>query len=284
LPEAQSSRGGGISAKEADMPVPIDGRFAGGRLYFRAWRPDSAARAQVVIAHGYAEHSGRYAHVAAALNAAGLAVWALDHRGHGQSEGERANIESVWAAVSDLDVFIDLVRESNPSDPLFLVGHSMGGFIAAAYAEEHQDRLRGLALSGPLLHIDPAFVALADLDEIPDLGLADAVSSDPVVVQAYKDDPLVYLGPPPRGFLQAAGEVEEVRRRLTELILPLLVMHGSGDLLVSPQALKDVVATVSSQDVTAVLWPGLWHEIFNEPRQDDVLRFLTDWIVRHLTA
>jgi acylglycerol lipase len=266
------------------MPVPTDGRFAGGRLYFRAWSPDSAARAQVVIAHGFAEHSGRYAHVAGALNKAGLKVWALDHRGHGQSEGERANIESVWSAVSDLDLFIDVVRDSDPSLPLFLVGHSMGGFIAAAYAEEHQDRLDGIALSGPLLHIDPALLALADLDEIPDLGLADAVSSDPAVVRAYKYDPLVYLGPPPRGFLRAAGEVEEVRRRLPELTIPLLVMHGSGDVLVSPQVLKDVVASVSSQDVTAVLWPGLWHEIFNEPRQDDVLRFLTDWITRHLPA
>jgi alpha-beta hydrolase superfamily lysophospholipase len=238
----------------------------------------------VVVAHGYAEHSGRYGHVAAALNRAGLGVWALDHRGHGQSEGERANIESVWTAVSDLDLFVDLVRETNPSDPLFLLGHSMGGFIAAAYAEEHQDRLSGLALSGPLLHIDPAVTALADLDEIPDLGLADLVSSDPAVVQAYKDDPLDYLGPPPRGFLQAAAQVEEVRRRLPELTLPLLVMHGSGDMLVSPQALKDVVASVSSEDVTAVLWPGLWHEIFNEPRQDDVLQFLTEWIGRHLPA
>jgi acylglycerol lipase len=266
------------------MTVPTEGRFAGGRLYFRSWSPDSAARAQVVIAHGYAEHSGRYAHVAAALNEAGLAVWALDHRGHGHSEGERANIESVWAAVSDLDLFIDLVRNSNRADPLFLIGHSMGGFIAAAYAEEHQDRLHGMALSGPLLHIDPALLTLADLEEIPDLGLADAVSSDPAVVQAYKEDPLVFLGPPPRGFLQAAGDVEEVRRRLPELTLPLLVMHGSGDLLVSPQALKDVVASVSSQDLTAVLWPGLWHEIFNEPRRGDVLRFLTDWIGRHLSA
>ncbi len=266
------------------MPVPTEGRFAGGRLYFRAWSPDSPSRGHVVVAHGYAEHGGRYAHVAAALNEAGLMVWALDQRGHGRSEGERANIESVWTAVSDLDLFVDLVRESHPSDPLFLVGHSMGGFIAAGYAEEHQDRLTGLALSGSLLHIDPGLLALAEQEEIPDLGLADAVSSDPAVVLAYKNDPLVYLGPPPRGFLRSAGQVEEVRRRLPEVTLPVLIMHGSGDLLVSPQALKDVVASVSSDDLTAVLWPGLWHEIFNEPRQGEVLRFLTDWIVGHLPA
>jgi alpha-beta hydrolase superfamily lysophospholipase len=129
-----------------------------------------------------------------------------------------------------------------------------------------------------LLHIAPELLSLADLEEIPDLGLADAISSDPDVIQAYKDDPLVYLGPPPRGFLRAAGQVEEVRARLAELRLPILVMHGSGDLLVSPQALRDLVAAASSDDLTAVLWPGLWHEIFNEPRRNDVLAQLRGWI------
>lgn len=264
------------------MGNATEGRFAEDRLFFRRWGADQPERGQVVISHGFAEHSGRYDHVAQALKARGLAVWALDHRGHGQSKGERANIESVWAAVADLDLFVDLVRESAPDGPLFLVGHSMGGLIAGAYAEEHQDRLAGLALSGALLHIVPELLALADLEEIPDLGLADAISTDPNVVQAYKDDPLVYLGPPPRGFLQAAGQVEEVARRLGELSLPLLVMHGSGDLLVSPQALRAVVSAASSDDLTAVIWPGLWHEIFNEPSKAEVLELLGSWIERRL--
>ncbi len=260
------------------MGNQAEGRFADGRLYYRSWAPTGPARSQVVLAHGFAEHSGRYQHVAAALTAAGSAVWAPDHRGHGQSEGPRADIESVWAAVDDLRLFVDTVREHQPDGPLFLVGHSMGGLIATAFAQRHQDLLAGLALSGPLLHIAPEVLALAELEEIPDLGLADAVSSDPAVVQAYKDDPLVYLGPPPRGFLRAAGQVEEVRAGLGQLTLPLLVMQGSADLLVSPQALKDVVAGVASEDLTARLWPGLWHEIFNEPRQADVVAFLTTWV------
>ena len=253
-----------------------EGRLDGGRLYYRKWSGDGQTRGQVVIAHGYAEHSGRYAHVAEALNRAGLDVWALDHRGHGQSEGERANIESVWTAVSDLDLLVD--EAARGEGPLFLIGHSMGGFIAAAYAEAHQDRLAGLILSGALLHIAPELLALADLEEIPDLGLADAVSSDPQVVQAYKDDPLNYLGPPPRGFLQAAGQVEEVRQRLSDIRLPVLAMHGSADVLVSPQALRDLVAAVASEDLTAILWPGLWHEIFNEPSRDAVLDITVRWI------
>jgi alpha-beta hydrolase superfamily lysophospholipase len=260
-----------------------EGRFAEERLYYRAWTTSEPA-GHVIVAHGFAEHSGRYGHVASALNGAGLSVYALDHRGHGQSEGTRADIESVWKAVSDLDLFVDLVRSQAPDGPLFLLGHSMGGLIAAAYAVEHQDRLSGLALSGPLLHIAPELLSLADLEEIPDLGLADAVSSDPAVVQAYKDDPLVYLGPPPRGFLQASGQVEEVRQRFAEIALPLLIMHGSADLLVSPQATKDVVNGVSSQDLTAVLWPGLWHEIFNEPDRDRVIATLVRWLSERVAA
>lgn len=257
------------------------GRFAGGRLAYRSW-PADKPRGNVVIAHGFAEHGGRYGHVAAALNGASLSVWAPDHRGHGGSEGERANIESVWSAVADLDLFVDLVRDQSSEGPLFLVGHSMGGLVAAAYAEAHQDRLDGLVLSGALVHVDPGLVALADAEEIPDLGLADAVSRDPAVVQAYKEDPDVYLGPPPRGFLRAAGEVEEVRSRFGELRLPILVMHGSADLLVSPQALRDLVAGVASEDLTAIIWPGLWHEIFNEPEKDRVIRTTIDWISARL--
>ncbi len=257
------------------------GRFADGRLAYRSW-PVDGARGHVVLAHGFAEHGGRYSHVAGALNEASLSVWAPDHRGHGGSEGERANIESVWSAVADLDLFVDLVRDQTSGAPLFLLGHSMGGLIAAAYAEEHQDRLAGLVLSGALLHVDPGVVALADAEEIPDLGLADAISRDPAVVRAYKEDPDVYLGPPPRGFLQAAGQVEEVRARFGELSLPVLAMHGSGDLLVNPQALRDLVAGVSSDDLTAVLWPGLWHEIFNEPEKDRVIRTTVDWMCARL--
>jgi alpha-beta hydrolase superfamily lysophospholipase len=266
------------------MAEPGEGRFADGRLHYRKWPSDPVVRGQVVISHGYAEHSGRYDHVARSLNDRGLTVWAPDHRGHGQSEGDRGNVESVAAAVSDLDRFVDLVRQEGPEGPLYLVGHSMGGLIAAAYAEEHQQRLAGLALSGALLYAPPELAALADLEEIPDLGLADAVSRDPAVVQAYKDDPLVYLGPPPRDFLRSFATIDAVADRLAELTLPVLVMHGSADLLVSPLAFKRVVSAVSSDDLTAILWPGMWHEIFNEPGREDVLDVLAGWVVKRIPA
>jgi alpha-beta hydrolase superfamily lysophospholipase len=258
-----------------------EGRFAGDRLYYRAWDHPSA-RGHVVIAHGVAEHSGRYEHVAARLQQAGFAVWALDHRGHGQSEGTVADIDSIQATVDDLDLFIDLVVGSAGEKALFLVGHSLGGLIATAYAEQHQDRLSGLALSGPALVVVPEMLALGDLEEVPDIGLADAISSDPAVVAAYRADPLVHQTPPPPSFFRTMRGVSDVVDALGKLTLPILVMHGSNDVLIPPDALREVVARVASDDVTARLWPGLYHEIFNEPQQEAVLGVLASWIVEHL--
>jgi lysophospholipase len=250
----------------------------GGEIYYREWYCP-AARANVVIAHGYAEHSGRYRHVAERLAAADLSVWAPDHRGHGNSAGERGDIGSFDGVVSDLDRAVDIASKRGAGLPIFLVGHSLGGAIALAYALAHQDRLTGLSLSAPAICISPELLALAQLDEIPPLPLADGVSSDPAVVEAYKSDPLVYLGPPPRNLLNTMGSVGELVARFPELTLPVQVMQGSADVLIPPQALKDVVAGVSSHDLSARLWPGLFHEIYNEPTGNAVVDTLKAWIV-----
>lgn len=250
----------------------------GGSTYFQLWRGPQA-RASVVLSHGYAEHSGRYAHVAARLVDAGLAVYAVDHRGHGKSAGERGDIESWDAVVADLDAVVDTAVAESDGLPVFMVGHSLGGAVAIAYALAHQDRLAGLALSAPAIHVAPELLALADLPEIPPLPLADGVCSDAGVVQAYKDDPLVYQGPPPRNLLLLMAQApDSLVSRLPELTIPVQVMHGSADALIPLGALRAVVAGVSSQDLVAQVWPGLFHEIFNEPTDGAVLDALAGWI------
>lgn len=256
-----------------------EGRLAEGRLYYQCEQVEGA-RASVVIAHGYAEHSGRYAYLTERLVGAGLDVWALDHAGHGQSEGVRGSIGSWASAVADLDLLVDLAAADGL--PVFLAGHSLGGALSLAYAQARQDRLAGLSLSAPAIVIPPELMALAELPEVPPLPLADIVSSDPAVVQAYKADPLVHLGPPPREMLQVMGSVDGIVEALPGLTLPVLVMHGAADMLIPAQALRLVVSHVGSVDLTARLWPGLFHEIYNEPIREQVVGELVRWVLERL--
>jgi alpha-beta hydrolase superfamily lysophospholipase len=207
---------------------------------------------------------------------AGFDVWTLDHRGHGRSEGERGDIESMDAVVADLDLVVDTAAASGRK--VFLLGHSMGGAIALAYAQAHQERLAGLSVSAAAIVFGPELLALAALPEIPVLPLADAVSTDPTVVQAYKDDPLVYQGPPSRTTLGILADSEKLIAGLADLTLPIQVMQGRADMLIPAQSLKAIVNGVSSLDVTARLWPGLFHEVYNEPIKEQVIGALISWL------
>jgi alpha-beta hydrolase superfamily lysophospholipase len=261
-----------------------EGRFADGRLFYRAWEVDEP-RAAVILAHGYAEHSGRYQHVAAALNAASLAAYALDHQGHGQSEGERGNIVSLENVVSDLDAFADLVSGTAGGRPLFLAGHSMGGLIAVAYAQAHQDRLTGLVLSAPAVGADPALEALLELDEIPALPLGPFVSRDPDVVASYENDPLNYHGPMPKANVaNRKQDLDGLWDNMGVITVPVLLLHGQDDALVPAQVSRDIAEKVSSSDVTIQVFPELYHEIWNEPEQEETIGAMVEWITKHVPA
>jgi acylglycerol lipase len=216
-------------------------RGAGGlALFTQSWLPDGEPGATVVLAHGLGEHSGRYAHVAARFTGEGLALHALDHRGHGRSEGRRAYIDRMANAVADLDQVVVQARERHPELPLFLLGHSMGGCLAIAYTLEHQDRLDGLLLSAPLAALESASGATRLVGKLlsvaaPQVGLfavdPTLVSRDPEVVLAYVEDPLVHHGKlPARTIGELSSAVEAFPSRVPEITLPLLVMHEDVDL------------------------------------------------------
>jgi alpha-beta hydrolase superfamily lysophospholipase len=263
----------------APTSTATEGWLDGQRLFYRCWElPD--ARVDVVLSHGYAEHSGRYEHVAAALRASGARVWALDHYGHGRSAGERADISSLTGAAEDLHLLV--AKAAAAGNPTYLVGHSMGGAIAVAHALAHQDALAGLVLSAPMLVLSDELAALAGMTEIPEVSLAGGISRDPAVVAAYESDPLVYLGPPPKAFLSSLATLPAMIDRLGELSLPMLVMHGSADPLIKPETLRTLVARVGSEDLAARLWPGLMHEIFNEPEKATVIGTLARWLAARM--
>jgi alpha-beta hydrolase superfamily lysophospholipase len=264
----------------------LDG--AGGvAIFWQAWRPP-AVRAAVVLAHGASEHSGRYEWTAEQLAERGYATYALDHRGHGRSEGPRAYIDRMDNVVADLDALVHLAAERHADAPIFLLGHSMGGCVALAYAIAHQDKLDGLLLSAPVAVLEAASpatrVAGAVLSVVaPRLGVYDidstAVSRDPEVVQAYDADPLNHHGKlPARTVAELSSTVGRFPEQVARLTLPLLIMHGTADRLV-PQAGSDLVdARASSEDKTYLRYDGLYHELLNEPERERVVSDIADWL------
>jgi alpha-beta hydrolase superfamily lysophospholipase len=265
------------------------------RIHWRAWLPaDGSVRAVVVIAHGAGEHIGRYEHVAARLVRDGYAVYGLDHRGHGRSEGPRALIDRVDNAVADLDSLLVLAGSEHPAALVFLLGHSMGGLIALQYALHHQDRLAGLILSGPLAALDaapaPARLAARALSAIvpklPAVAVdATLVSRDPAVVQAYQADPLVFHGKlPVRTVAELAAAVDSFPSSVSAITVPTLIMYGTADGLCPVRGSEMLAERIGATDKTVKAYDGLYHEIFNEPEQAQVLDELCEWLGARLGA
>jgi lysophospholipase len=266
---------------------------AGGlRIHWEAWLPEEP-RAVVVIAHGASEHSGRYRHVADRLVTDRYAVYAIEHRGHGRSEGPRALIDRLDRAVADLDALLLLAAEEHPGAPVFLIGHSMGGAIAISYAVEHEDRLTGLILSGPVAALDAApapmrFVAAVLSALTPRLPLfeidASLVSRDPAVVESYVNDPLVHHGKlPVRTVAELAKAVDAFPERVPSITVPTLIMHGAQDRLAPPEGSVMLNERIGARDKTFHRYEGLYHEIFNEPEQERVLDDLSAWLSARVT-
>ncbi len=251
----------------------------GARVFEQWWWPGGEPRAVLAICHGYAEHSGRYAAVAADLNARGYAVEALDLRGHGRSSGERVTVESYDDYLDDLDLFLARVRSRHPGKKLFLLGHSMGGGIVTSYAIARRPRLDGVLLSGAAM-LSPRPQPNPDQPAVPPAPLpASAISRDPQVVAAYESDPLVYRGVRnPRMAEVTRPAHERVLQRMDEIDLPLLIMHGTADLLVPARGSENLFRRAVSSDKTLRLYPGLYHEILNEPERDQVVADVVAWL------
>lgn len=255
---------------------------AGATIYEQRWAPVQGARAVLAICHGYAEHSGRYVDVAGYLVERGYVVEALDLRGHGRSSGERVTVQSFSEFWDDLDVFLGRVRGRNPGVPLFLLGHSMGGGVVTSYLLARKPALDGVLLSGAaMLGPRPAPPPEGEAARRAPLP-ATAISRDPAVVAAYEGDPLVYRGAPnPRAGAASAEAYALVQSKMEAIELPLLIMHGTADLLVPYEGSEVLFRRASSMDKTLKLYPGLYHEILNEPERLQVLADVAAWLDAH---
>jgi alpha-beta hydrolase superfamily lysophospholipase len=246
--------------------------------------PNPDATHLAVIAHGYGEHGGRYAHVIDALVENGATVVTPDHHGHGRSDGERVHVADVDEYVADLHTVVGWARDRHPGLPVVLVGHSMGGMIATRYAQAHRDELAVLVLSGPLVGLDQGIYALMAMDPIPEIPIDPAVlSRDATVGAAYAADPLVWHGPFKKPTLQAfAAAAEAIAAGNGFGSLPTLWMHGEADALVPLAVVRPIMAKLGGDVFEEKVYPGAAHEIFNETNKDEVLADTVAFIRAHL--
>jgi len=274
----------------------IEDSFAGQgnfSLYYQGWLPDGEPRAILLVAHGLAEHSGRYRNLVDYFVPQGYAVYGLDHQGHGKSEGIPGYVERFSCFVDDLETFMRLIRHQHPATKTFIVGHSVGGTIATACAIRHQDDIDGLILSGATLKAGASISAVIIIIArtlsllIPKIGLeaidASAVSQDKAVVDAYINDPLVYRGKiSARLGNELLKAMQTLSSQMPEIHLPMLIMYGTADRLSEPSGSLMLYERAGSNDKTLKSYEGFHHEIFNEPGREQVFADMQVWLAAHM--
>ncbi|NQX87353.1 MAG: alpha/beta hydrolase [Halioglobus sp.] len=275
--------------------IHTEDSFIGARghlIYFQIWAPQVEPSALLLICHGLGEHSARYTALAHYFVARNYAVAALDQTGHGNSAGTPGFVHAFDDYVADLGTFHNVLAQRHAGATQFLLGHSMGGLVAGHYLLQCQDRLRGAILTGAALRTPDQPGRLLRLiirllaRVTPGLGLHKldprGVSRDAEVVKSYVEDPRVFHGKLTarllREFFAAMAALEQ---RAGALTVPLLLLHGGEDRMVLPQGSEILYRRVSSDDKTLKIYPGLYHEILNEPEKDDVLTEVLNWCENH---
>jgi len=274
------------------MPMP---RFEfkitttdGLKLCGQNWKPRGKVKAVVCLVHGLGEHCGRYDPVARAFTEKGFAVLAFDLRGHGRSDGPRGHAPSYAALMNDISQLIETGKQRFPSLPVFLYGQSLGGNLVLYYVLRRCPDLTGVIASSPLFR--PAFkppawkmgILRSMADFRPGLTLSSgleqmALSRDIKVVQAYQNDPLTHDRISARLAVDILRNGQWNLDHAKEFPLPLLLMHGDADRITSAQASQEFAAQAEDH-CTLKIWKGLYHELHNEPEQNEVLTHTLDWM------
>jgi acylglycerol lipase len=250
--------------------------------------PKSNPKGVIIIIHGMGEHADRYVHVSAFFVERDFAVLRFDLRGHGSSEGKRGHTPSYEDLMNDLNTVHQKCTEIYPELPLILYGHSMGGNLVLNYLIRRQPPVKGAIVTAPYLKLafePPAWkVKLGKLTAgiIPTLtqptGLETAaISRDPEEVRKYKADPLVHDKITSSFFVNVHFAGPYAIENASKINIPLLIMHGLSDRLTSPKGTEEFAENASA-NTTVKFWPGLYHELHNEPERKEILEFEMDWL------
>ena len=263
------------------------------RIFVRAWTPPSAPRGVLVICHGVNSHSGQYLWAGAQFASAGLAVFALDLRGRGQSDGERFYVEHVDDYVSDVAATIALAKTRHPGLPLFLLGHSAGGVVSASYVLDHQSELTGFICESFAFQVPAPGFALAAIKglshlapRLPVLTLKNEdFSRDPDAVARLNSDPLTANESQPAITVAALVRADErLRQEFPRITLPVLIMHGTDDKATVCHGSEFFHQTAGSRDKTLKLYEGHYHDLLNDVGKEQVLEEMRGWIDARLVS
>ena len=267
--------------------------FDGLQLFGQSWQPEDRPRAVVCLVYGLGEHSGHYTHVADQITQAGYSLIAFDLRGHGQSEGPRGHTPSYEALLQDISSLLEVANKQLPQLPSFLYGHSLGGNLVLNYVLRCQPHFKGVIATDPWLRLafePPRFkIILAQITDYiwPSFsqknGLDTKVlSRDPEVVHAYENDPLVHDHISSRMFIGIYQSGYWALEHASEFSLPLLLMHGGDDKIISVEASSEFAGKIT-ENCTFKIWDNLYHEIHNEPEKEEVFKFLIDWLDKEVS-
>lgn len=263
------------------------------QLHTVSWLTETTPKGVILLVHGMGEHSGRYHHVAQALNQAGYAVYALDHRGHGKSGGLRGYIGSIDKPVDDLEIYYEKIKRLHGDVPFFVYGHSMGALISLLFVQRRQDELTGWISQGTPLFVDSTVSGLVVkvaslLNRVaPKMRLlpldSSGLSNNPDVIATYKSDPLNINGAHRVSLLYGIIQGgQNARQEVNKIRLPLLVLHGREDRVCPVAGSQLLYDSASSKDKTLKIYDGLLHEIHNENEQKQVFSDIISWLDQHV--
>ena len=274
------------TTKEEKVPGP-----GGLGIFVRSWHPGGKARGVVVICHGVNSHSGYYAWTAEQLVASGLAVYALDLHGRGQSDGERFYLDKISDYVHDVHAVVILAKSRDMGVPVFVLGHSAGGVVSCVYTLEHQAELAGLICESFAFQVAAPDFALAVVKGLSHLAphahvlrLKNAVfSRDPQVVEAMNRDPLIANEvQPTKTVAELVRADERLKAEFPLITLPVLILHGTADKVTNPKGSQLFYETAGSTDKTLKLYEGHVHDLLNDFDKDKVMADIQGWIDKRL--